>query len=278
MGTDQSIYAFDQGKVIRIHHDNGSLLNTSLTDISGGNITVGADSTVYVSNENGTVYALTFDLQVVLWQHSVNFNVFGNPILSRDGIMVLTGRGNTITAYKPQINRKPVADFRSSGRKVVAGEPVDFFDQSSYLPDSWEWTFSGASTITSNNQNPTGIVYNTPGTYAVSLVAGNGFGADSVTLTCYLEVVESNVGLGPKMTRGSDIVVYPNPSSGQVCVKVGNDLVHSPYYLTDPTGRVIKTGMISTVNTLLDIGKLGKGIYLIRIGDQQHHNSRIIKD
>ena len=278
VGIDQSIYTFDAGKVIRLHHDNGSLLNTSVISIPGGNITVGADSTVYVSNESGTVYALSFNLQVILWQYSVNLNVFGNPVLAKDGIMVLTGKGSTITAFKPQLSRKPVADFRSSGRKVIAGEPVNFFDQSSYLPVSWEWTFNGANTTTSYEQNPAGIIYNTPGTYEVNLVTGNSSGTDTVTQNCYLEVVDTNIGVEIKIPAESDITVYPNPSTDLVWIRVSNNLMHNHYYLIDQVGRLIQTGVINTEITYLDISKLNKGIYLIQIGDQKYQNSRVVKD
>ncbi|KAF0128132.1 MAG: hypothetical protein FD155_3415 [Bacteroidetes bacterium] len=126
IGNDHHIYAFDDGKIIRINYEDGSLMNTSTVSIAGGSITIGADSTVYVSNENNAFYALSYDLQTVIWQYSMNNNAFGSTLLAKDGIMVMTGAGATIKAFKPNINRKPVADFRVSGRKTGIGEPVNF--------------------------------------------------------------------------------------------------------------------------------------------------------
>lgn len=49
-----------------------------------------------------------------------------------------------------------------------------FVDQSSGSPNFWQWNFGDAS-FGSNSQNPLHL-YNTPGTYTVSLIAGNSCG------------------------------------------------------------------------------------------------------
>jgi outer membrane protein assembly factor BamB len=264
-GLNQDIYAFDQGKVIRLSYSDGSLLNTSLVDVTGGNITVGADSTVYVSNEEGTVYAFTPDLQEVIWQYNVSMNVFGNPILAKDGIMVLTGAGTTITAFRPEISLKPVADFRASARRIPVGDPVDFFDQSSYLPDTWQWTFAGAVTPSSNVRNPAGIIYDTPGIYEVTLTAGNSNGNDEVIKSCYIEVYEPGVGISPLTASENAIRLYPNPATDLIRITTTADLSGSPYSLTDQLGRVVLTGVIAGETTTADISGLNSGLYLVQV-------------
>src|SRR4249920_2840442 len=50
---------------------------------------------------------------------------------------------------------------------------IDFTDQSTNNPASWQWTFEGASPSTSTQQNPTNICYDDPGVYDVTLIATN---------------------------------------------------------------------------------------------------------
>ncbi|MCX6275319.1 MAG: T9SS type A sorting domain-containing protein [Bacteroidetes bacterium] len=53
---------------------------------------------------------------------------------------------------------------------------------------SFLWSFPGANPSTSIDVNPTNICYNTPGTYAVSLIATNAGGSDTLTLNNYITV------------------------------------------------------------------------------------------
>ncbi len=82
----------------------------------------------------------------------------------------------------------PTADFTGTPTVVVEGGTVDFTDLSTGDPTSWSWDFPGGTPTTSTTQNPS-IVYNTAGTYDVTLTATNASGNDSETKTLYIEVV-----------------------------------------------------------------------------------------
>ncbi|MCB9016802.1 MAG: PKD domain-containing protein [Lentimicrobiaceae bacterium] len=82
----------------------------------------------------------------------------------------------------------PAADFIADKTIVPIGCPVNFTDKSTGIPYSWEWTFEGAETATSNLQNPGGIVWNAPGEYSVSLTAINPAGNDTETKSAYIVV------------------------------------------------------------------------------------------
>ena len=73
----------------------------------------------------------------------------------------------------------PIADFLLP-TDMCSGEVVDFIDQSTDAL-SWDWDF-GDSGAGSNQQNPS-YVYNSGGSYNVSLVVYNGACVDSVTKT-----------------------------------------------------------------------------------------------
>jgi len=81
----------------------------------------------------------------------------------------------------------PLANFTSDKTFICAGMTVNYTDLSSFTPTSWSWTFQNGTPATSNQQNPV-VVYNTPGTYSVSLTATNGNGGNTVTKTLYINV------------------------------------------------------------------------------------------
>ncbi|HAP01054.1 MAG TPA: hypothetical protein DCQ93_03925 [Bacteroidetes bacterium] len=86
----------------------------------------------------------------------------------------------------------PVPSFTSTNQNLCVGDCIDFTDQSVGGVVSWNWTFNGASTLTSNLQNPTNICYNTPGTYDVSLTVSNGTNNSTLTMPNYITVVNCN--------------------------------------------------------------------------------------
>jgi PKD repeat protein len=79
------------------------------------------------------------------------------------------------------------ADFYSDRVKICAGGTVQFFDNSYNNVTSWNWTFQGAQTQTSTQQNPI-VQYNTPGVYTVTLIAGDGSNTLTKTITSYITV------------------------------------------------------------------------------------------
>ena len=66
----------------------------------------------------------------------------------------------------------PTCDFTSDKTSVVAGGTVNFSDLSTQMPESWSWSFPGGTPSTSTSENPA-VVYNTTGTYDVSLTVTN---------------------------------------------------------------------------------------------------------
>src|ERR1035437_9039050 len=83
----------------------------------------------------------------------------------------------------------PVVNFSASPTTICAGSSVQFTDLSTNTPTIWAWSFPGAATTSSNIQNPL-IVYNTPGTYSVTLIATNSYGSSApFTMTNYIHVV-----------------------------------------------------------------------------------------
>lgn len=103
-------------------------------------------------------------------------------ITQQDGDIIWTSpiwykRNDAIT------NNPPVAAFTPSAVSVCVGQTLTFTDNSTNGAEDWQWSLPGALPPVSDNQNTVATYYN-PGTYTVSLIASNSYGADtSITQT-----------------------------------------------------------------------------------------------
>lgn len=88
----------------------------------------------------------------------------------------------------PMNYSNPTADFTASETIVPLGCPIDFTDLSLGIPYEWSWSFPEAETPGSNEQNPTGIVWNTEGIFTVSLTVSNPAGFNTEQKTAYITV------------------------------------------------------------------------------------------
>jgi PKD repeat protein len=98
-------------------------------------------------------------------------------ITQQDGDIIWTSpiwykRNDAIT------NNPPVAAFTPSAISVCVGQSITFNDSSTNGPAEWQWSLPGALPPVSDNQN-TIATYYTAGTYTVSLIATNSYGADT---------------------------------------------------------------------------------------------------
>ncbi len=82
----------------------------------------------------------------------------------------------------------PIAGFSADQTLLPIEGSVNFTDESSFLPETWSWTFEGGTPSTSNEQHPQNIVYNLPGIYDVELIVTNNAGSNTITKTDYIEV------------------------------------------------------------------------------------------
>ncbi|GAB4140968.1 MAG: hypothetical protein Fur0041_16190 [Bacteroidia bacterium] len=102
------------------------------------------------------------------------------------------------------LNWPPQANFTANVTTVTAGGNVQFTDLSIYNPTSWSWSFQGGTPATFNGQNPPPIVYNSPGTYNVTLTVTNANGNDQDVRTGYITVIPAS---------GCLKINYPIPSN-----------------------------------------------------------------
>ncbi len=130
----------------------------------------------------------------------------------------------------------PVTHFQSKDTITCSGNVV-FSDLSSNGPTSWSWDFGDGNT--SNLQNPV-HTYLADGFYDVKLVTTNNNGADSLTLTNYVEV---------------DFIDAPPATGDSICLNesanlVANAVNTAKWYDSQSGGNEVATGNVFTTSSL----------------------------
>jgi PKD domain len=98
----------------------------------------------------------------------------------------------------------PVAWMTTSTTQLCGSGCVEFLDNSTNAPTSWNWSFPGSGTPTSTAQNPGQICYATSGTYTATLEACNGFG-------CTTQNVDIEVSSGATITVNDESICGGGP-------------------------------------------------------------------
>jgi PKD repeat protein len=82
----------------------------------------------------------------------------------------------------------PIADFVGTPTSGYAPLTVQFTDASIGNITSWNWSFPGGTPSTATGVGPHTVIYNSPGTYNVSLTVTGPGGSDTETKTNYITV------------------------------------------------------------------------------------------
>ena len=87
--------------------------------------------------------------------------------------------GSGTTTHTVMVTSLPIANFSVNPATGCAPLTVQFNNQSSANATTYNWSFPGGVPATSTAASPS-VVYSTPGTYAVTLIAGNAAGLDTI--------------------------------------------------------------------------------------------------
>ena len=116
------------------------------------------------------------------------------------------------TTRSTVINTAPTANFVATPKTGCAPLTVQMDNQSSSNAISFVWTLPGGIPATTNQPNPS-VIYNTPGTYTVTLRASNGSGSDTLVRVDYITVKTSPTANFTSSTNGPT-VTFTNSSLG----------------------------------------------------------------
>jgi hypothetical protein len=72
----------------------------------------------------------------------------------------------------------------------------------------------------------------------------------------------------------NDILVYPNPTNGEVTVEVNRNLIGAKYIIKDPIGRVVLCGKLFGEKTNVNLSRVASGVYFLMLQGQE--GTRII--
>ena len=137
-------------------------------------------------SENGDTYLWDFgdNTSAVTEDAEHIYDNFGAYIVT---LTATNDCGSSSVTLQVNIGSAPSAGFGSSQTNGCLPFPVQFTDGSTGNPTAWFWQFPGGTPATSEEQNPS-VVYNQPGTYAVSLSVSNAAGMNFTVIEDYISV------------------------------------------------------------------------------------------
>lgn len=96
--------------------------------------------------------------------------------------------------------------------------------------------------------------------------------------TCFTttNTVQSTTSIGEiTETKAS---LYPNPTNGVIYLNTDASFIGQNYIIIDNLGRQVLSGKISSLNIVIELNTLSKGIYLLNFGDIKKQNFKIMKE
>ena len=144
----------------------------------------------------------------------------------------------TATGGGPSLN----ADFIEDVTSGTAPLAVNFTDQSTGSPTSWEWDFDNDGTVDATVQNPE-YTFQNAGTYTVSLTVSDGTSSDTETKTDYIIVHEPSgdftvLNTGPHDIRLDDFSLVQDGSGNLHTVFIEDiDDEHRKLYYASSTNN-----------------------------------------
>lgn len=149
-------------------------------------------------------------------------------------------------------------------------DSIDCLDAylSMYYPcyDSVLWDFDDG---TFSTQTSGWHSFPNNGTYMVTLTVWHEGYTDSRTSP----IIINCVGISEIIKDG--ILIYPNPTNNILIVNIQSDRIKGTYKIMDIAGRVLLEGAINEKQLEIDVSKLSKGMYLLKL---EKYSLRFIKN
>lgn len=130
-----------------------------------------------------------------------------------DGSAVVADAGFDLDGVQ-NLYSLPLVNFSSNNLMPCTGEGVNFTDESTGNIIAWKWIFPGGFPASSTAQNPSGIVYSSPGIYDVSLRVFDGFSYQTLNRTAYISAFTSPA--TPPQPSGASQICQAKSTSLQI--------------------------------------------------------------
>jgi hypothetical protein len=77
--------------------------------------------------------------------------------------------------------------------------------------------------------------------------------------------------------NGEKLILSPNPTSSKINVKSNAEFIGKEFIIYDQLGKQVKSGIITSENTEIDLLNLIEGMYLLKVGTEMKESFKIIK-
>jgi PKD repeat protein len=163
----------------------------------------------------------------------------------------------------------PVDIIITAGFSFTQNRDTVSFTNTSQNATTYFWNFGDGES--SNSENPV-HVYDSSGTYTVTLITDNGCATDTFDTTVNVIIT----GIDEKLTTNG-ISVYPNPTDGVINI-IGPDInADTKVQILNYAGGIIYNGIIG-IRSMLDISGYPAGVYFVKVfDDEQYHMIKVIK-
>jgi PKD repeat protein len=135
----------------------------------------------------------------------------------------------------------PVAAFNATPASGCAPLTVNFTDQSTGSPTSWNWSFPGGTPSNHTGQMPPLVTYDAAGTYNVTLIVSNDCSADNETksITVYANPSVNITPDGGKLTCATTFILLTADTTGSPCTVTRYQWYKDDVALGDETGSTL---------------------------------------
>ncbi len=251
--TSYNIYYYPGSYVTHMSNQDGWIAvatNASGTVPSGGTLSVpvfsGAIPMRAVTIPAGASYGFYLGINGTLTYSIATGKSGFSPWGSDDALTITVGHGGDFP--------NPLNTPRAPLIKVHYGTNTSTL--------TYKWS-NGATT-----EDLTGVA---AGTYAVTATDCNGC---KVSKTVNVGVVS-----GLREERINIISIHPNPAKSQITVKTAAKLVGSDYIIHDLLGKIVLIGKLNAENTIIELGNLSGGVYMLSIEDNNFTQTiKVIKE
>ncbi len=137
----------------------------------------------------------------------------------------------------------------------VSGQ-LDFTDMTTGTPTTWDWSFNGTSSSTTQNPSYT---FTTTGDFYVTLEAGDGSCTSTYTDTIH---VINTAGI-TALDNQNNMEIWPSPASSVLNIQSAS--VAEAIYIYNSNGNMVYTATASQGLITIDLSGMADGLYYIRV-------------
>lgn len=165
--------------------------------------------TNFVMANSGTIYTTNFSLPAGVMPGEKRLRIRANWQNSSSDPCANFSYGETEDYTVVFPGSTLTAAFTSNVSQICHGGQVQYYDQSTGNPTSWDWTFYGGTPETSTEQNPV-VTYLSAGFYDVSLTVTNGTNSNTTQMPWVIVYGDTET---PAIPSGDTDLCQNNPNT-----------------------------------------------------------------